>query len=961
MRWHALLGTVLALFSPINAIFADDAFQIDYHHALLGFPQSHATFFHRPQSSSNASLLYTISDKAILGAVNPKDGTLLWRQALAGQPVENASSSFLVAGEGAGQIISGYDRTVACWDALDGRLIWDHVLADGTAIHALTALPSLGATQDGATQDVIVLAAPHDPNSHATVLCIAGDGSGVRWEHRETTSGTGSETSLSIAASAKQVYYIAKSHASGKAKVSVFDAITGREISHSSVLVDPEPLGDDGQYATASCSNFPFLISSEKPYKTVKFTLLGTSKVATLRLEDQNEEVEGLSVHQPCSPTAPSHFLLHVRGKERHWAEVYHVDTSSSEITKAYVLPATAETSVFTASSVGPTLYFTRSTESEVTVYSSATHGPLARWSKRSIASHRTLGGRQSAHAVAEVASRGTGLAVRIAEASAAGSWSLVRNGELQWTRPEMLAYATIAAWSDNGGPDALAEELEVESSVSPLVAYVHRLKRHASDLLGLPNYLQNLAEKFAKLSDDTGVRARKDLVGTKVVIVGTSRGALLALDATDAGAVKWYTDLSAYLSPAAPLKALLVSNGRAALYVSDGTLVVVNTTSGSVIEYQPGTLPLWSLAELPGTPANAVVKVSADGTPHIAPDLAPSTASEVNALITLSQDGQAMGWAIGPSVERTWVIHPPDGEKIIGAVARPAHDPVASIGKVLGNRSVLYKYLSPNLALLTALSSTTLTVYLVEAVTGAILHTSKHEGILPDSPVPSAISENWFAYSFTSRDPGSSGLSTQLVIAELYESSVSNDRGALGSRTNYSSFSADAGSKPHVVAQAFTVAEPISSLTVTQTAQGITTRQLLATLPNSNAIVGIPREVLNARRPVDRDPTSQELEEGLLRYSPVLDLDPKLSLTHSREVVGIKKVMTSPSLLESTSIVFAFGHDIFGTQVTPSLAFDVLGKGFNKMQLVLTVVAFLAGVVVIRPMVRKKTVDSRW
>jgi len=273
----------------------------------------------------------------------------------------------------------------------------------------------------------------------------------------------------------------------------------------------------------------------------------------------------------------------------------------------------------------------------------------------------------------------------------------------------------------------------------------------------------------------------------------------------------------------------------------------------------------------------------------------------------------------------------------------------------------VLYKYLSPNVALLTARSESVLMTYLIDAVTGAILHASTHHGVLPGPDVPAVISENWYAYTFTRQDPETLALSTQLIISELYESAVPNDRGALAARSNFSSFSMDAGTKPHVISQAFTIAEPISHLAVSQTSQGITSRQLLATLPHSNAIVGIPREVLDARRPVDRAPTSTEREEGLMQYSPFLDLDPKWFLTHAREVMGIKKVMSSPSLLESTSVIFAFGHDIFGTQITPSMAFDVLGKGFNKVQLLLTVVALAAGVLAIRPLVRKKTVDGRW
>lgn len=43
----------------------------------------------------------------------------------------------------------------------------------------------------------------------------------------------------------------------------------------------------------------------------------------------------------------------------------------------------------------------------------------------------------------------------------------------------------------------------------------------------------------------------------------------------------------------------------------------------------------------------------------------------------------------------------------------------------------------------------------------------------------------------------------------------------------------------------------------------------------------------------------------------------------------------------------------MYGTRVMPSQAFDVLGKGFSKIQLVLTVVALGIGVTVLAPIVR--------
>ncbi|KIW20569.1 hypothetical protein PV08_01144 [Exophiala spinifera] len=960
MRLRGVLSILAALVATSAAIFADEAFHLDYQYSLLGEPQPHTTFFRKPHSSTNASLLYTVSDKAVLGAVNPKDGTLLWRQALAGQPVENGSSSQLILSEDDGQIISGHGRIVACWNALDGKLVWEHTLAAGLEIVGVQAVPALDTSPDGVSQDVVVLTVPTTSTAHATIFRLAGDGSGVKWQHADPSHTQG--TSASIVTSGKHIYYVSKSHgllAGSKARVVTLDSKTGHEVDSNSVTVDSEALGTNGQLTAASCSTSPFLLSSEKPYKSIKFTLLGSSKPVTLSLEDKGEDIERVSVHHPCHPEAASHFLLHVQGKTRHWAEVYHVNPKSGDVKKAYSLPATEEHSTFAATSNDALVFFVRSTETEVLLYSSESHGQLGRWPRSSVLSLRDG---YPAYTIAEVVNRGkASYAVRVAEVSTKGVWSLIRNGDVQWARPEMLAYANIAAWAEDEGPDALAEELDLELSVNPLTAYVHRLKRHLLDLQTLPEYLQALPAAILTPSPDTESSVRKGLVGKKTVVVGTTRRELIALDASNGGLVRWQQDLTPQIADGIAMKSITVSEGRVSTYLSDGSLVVLNATEGTLIEHQRGAIAIDDLVQIAGSKTAVVIKIDSHGTPHPATDFAPSHPLEGNVVVTIDDDGKAIGWTIGSTVEKTWVLQPQKGFKITKAVARPEHDPVASIGRVLGDRSVLYKYLSPNIALLIAQSESSLTVYLINAVTGAVLHTSTHQGLVPRTETPAVVSENWYAYSFTSQDPTTSAVSSQIVISELYESSTANDRGALAGRSNFSSFGPDAGVEPHVISQVFTIGQPISHLAVSQTIQGITSRQLLATLPESNAVVGIPREVLDARRPVDRDPTSTEREEGLTRYSPVLDFDPKWSLTHSREVIGIKKVMASPSLLESTSMVFAFGHDVFGTQITPSMAFDVLGKGFNKPQLVLTVVALAAGVMAVRPLVRKKTVDGRW
>src|SRR5271156_785894 len=103
MRFHALFPYIALYVASVYAIFTDEAYHIDYHHALLGVPERHNLLFRRPHASSNASLLYAVSDKAVLGAINPRDGALLWRQPLGGIPLETSKGASFAVAEGDGK------------------------------------------------------------------------------------------------------------------------------------------------------------------------------------------------------------------------------------------------------------------------------------------------------------------------------------------------------------------------------------------------------------------------------------------------------------------------------------------------------------------------------------------------------------------------------------------------------------------------------------------------------------------------------------------------------------------------------------------------------------------------------------------------------------------------------------------------------------------------------------------
>lgn len=145
------------------------------------------------------------------------------------------------------------------------------------------------------------------------------------------------------------------------------------------------------------------------------------------------------------------------------------------------------------------------------------------------------------------------------------------------------------------------------------------------------------------------------------------------------------------------------------------------------------------------------------------------------------------------------------------------------------------------------------------------------------------------------------------------------------------------------------------------------------------HTIQSFPWRLLNSRRPT-RKTTAEEQEEYLIQYDPILPDDSQRVLSHnyevstdlfgdlsavadpcSTQVANTQRILTSPALLESTSLVFAYGLDMFLTRVAPSNTFDVLSENFNKAQLILTVSGLAIAIMITKPMVRRKWLRERW
>lgn len=180
MRLQAALFLLASCVPSTWAIYPDEINHIDFHHALLGAPSSESTFFLKPSTSSNASLLYTLSEQSLLGAVNPRDGTIVWRQNVSrssGPADHGAASGILRASDGTNALVSAVGDYLSSWSALDGKLIWENSFAH----EAVADLELLELQDAAATKDTVALFV----GKSGTVRRLDGDSGDVKWEYKD--------------------------------------------------------------------------------------------------------------------------------------------------------------------------------------------------------------------------------------------------------------------------------------------------------------------------------------------------------------------------------------------------------------------------------------------------------------------------------------------------------------------------------------------------------------------------------------------------------------------------------------------------------------------------------------------------------------------------------------------------------------------------------------------------------
>lgn len=552
-------------------------------------------------------------------------------------------------------------------------------------------------------------------------------------------------------------------------------------------------------------------------------------------------------------------------------------------------------------------------------------------------------------------------------------SLHFVQKNKAQWRREESLSYILTVQMVDLPVSENQAKfEDEFGTKEEDIFAmFIKRVKAQFSQLkvfaVGLMDRLMGHTHHYTLSSDaieeeepEVEDLVRDDFNLHKIIVVATASGKIYGIR-SHTGKIAWQQFIPELVpfQRYGQLRLLLMVQRTTAHFPHPPQCTVLGvskrTGNGLLISFNPVTGALLSgsrgqgrdlgykivqaemLAEMDEEFLKGLILIDDHSKPHIYPESSQSVFNSLTMQLFFhlmnAETGIMTGYkllpsASGLSLDEVWTLDLQKSQQTItGVYGKRALDLVHSQGRVLGDRSVLYKYLNPNLVAVVAegeeiLSSSNnkgpsafFSLYLVDGVTGHIVYHQTHKR--SRGPVKVIHSENWVVYTYFNEKYRRN----EVGVLELYEGRQQSNS------TAFSSFSPPP--PPLVMRQAYIFPEPIYSMASTVTEKGITSKNIILAL-KIGGILSLPKALLDPRRPVI--PTQETMEEGTIPYVPEIPLSTEALVNYNRSLFNVDGVFTSPAGLESTSLVFVHGIDIFYTRVMPSRMFDVLKEDFDYL-----------------------------
>ncbi|CCM05286.1 uncharacterized protein FIBRA_07498 [Fibroporia radiculosa] len=986
----------------IWALHSSEVGVVDWHKPFIGTPlldaHSVAPKFHRIGDAGEPthSVVLTATASNVLAALDPVDGHIVWRYMFEGDEhvigyKQHGNVVAAVSGPGG--------ATLRLLDASAGHLLFErrlHSPESGRLFDPEMLGTSIAFGSEGQDSDIFVLS-----NAHI-VRRIDGKTGDVEWGWTAPDEAC-KESSLvaysKIISTSSTVYVIglAKSFAAYTVHVSALSATTGELISSINVpssirdgLADFLTLRNVRDYNIAphvvwleSESVRSFALSPELAAKPMMIKGADYKRILDVGLEDFGQIVA-------LKKDSTAHvFALGKEGLKGIWE--FAESVSSNRYTESIYSSAVDKDG---------RPYVARVFWSHVFKKASA-HIFAAHLSDgKGLASGFTFPFETSVHGVishvaVDAANPGDlQIIARLALTTSTGAVQLWHQDQLQWTREEGLSDIRAVELVDLSERKVATARIDDES-------FGDRIKRQIAEAQDFPQYATSFVKRFvtgsyASVSSSVApdVNASEPLARDafgfrKVIVAATSQGKLYGIDSANGEVLwsrvfglGWAANVGGQVLPVKIFVTRTVSDGDSPQVVLVTQRKATNSLVDTVVFHvdaltgddatgkSPSKDILQGVDVISGPLVEAFMLRTDAGRVVVLLDefaqiyLYPNTPESQDAFRRLApslhiplRTGRPghrtiTGHRISPEPEftgrhlslPTWTLALPPSEDILAIVPR-TQQPVASLGKVLGNRTTLYKYLNPHLMAVVTSSTSRCSIYLVDGSKGTIVY----HAVLPSADskcdVNVVLAENWLVYHYF--DSEATGVNEakghRIVSVELYEGGGVDDKTRRLDKLRIV-FLLQQNNFPYSLR-----ASARERVTVRRSADA----EAFHTVANENyQIQSFPRRFLDPRRP-KRKPTSEEMEEWLTQYDALLPDDPKRVLSHDYQVVGTKHILTSPALLESTSLVFAYGQDLFFTRITPSNTFDLLSENFNKAQLVLTIAGLALAIVIAKPMPR--------
>lgn len=529
-------------------------------------------------------------------------------------------------------------------------------------------------------------------------------------------------------------------------------------------------------------------------------------------------------------------------------------------------------------------------------------------------------------------------------------TYTYVWNGDVVWTRDASLSSVVAHAVVDFEYDTALTtDELLYEEESNLLDAYLFRVKKHAQELKQLyESFWETLPLLVTGEWSLNKVRAEKnEYFGfVKHLVLATKSGRVIALNTLN-GEQVWSFDTQ----QDDILKIENINDEKLIIFTKSGPKIELVAKTGEFLDKNLIVAP-YKVEKL----YNETFYVEIENEFGVV--LTDQTEFDNSTNFIVKHDSKKIqGLKIqGKKVYTTWKFETNSDEEIVAFSSKDKDEKTSNIGYVLGDRSVLYKYLYPNLASFAVLNkpSKTLYIHIIDTITGEIIHSAYHvEEVHQDEKINVVFGEHWVIYSYWSNKPYPE---QKIVVIDLFESLKPNEK-----FSSQESSSLSYKHPPAISSKSFILPFKINSLQISKTKFGVTTKSIIISLTNGQ-ILYLPKYILNSRRVENRDLTPAEKSEFMLSpYDPIISVDDNFVISHHRQVLDANVLISIPTNLESTSIVCSYGLDIFCTRISPSSQFDKLTSSFDKAKLLISILILVIIVLVLKPLKDSRNLKALW